>query len=88
MIVFGQLDFHPVSRAHADTGEQLPPVEDVPGAFALELVEDRLRRRLQTDVSITITGADKGMIKLGFYSPDDLERLLDVMLGPDRSDFD
>ena len=54
----------------------------------LKLVEDRLRRRLQTDVSITVSGADKGTIKLGFYSPDDLERLLDIMLGPDRSDFD
>lgn len=54
----------------------------------LKLLEDRLRRRLQTDVSITVTGADKGTIKLGFYSPDDLERLLDIMLGPDRSDFD
>jgi ParB family chromosome partitioning protein len=63
-----------------------------PGAAAtstqLKLVEDRLRRRLQTDVSITVSGADKGTIKLGFYSPDDLERLLDIMLGPDRSDFD
>lgn len=54
----------------------------------LKLIEDRLRKRLQTDVSITVTGADKGTIKLGFYSPDDLERLLDVMLGSDRSDFD
>ncbi|MBA3891193.1 MAG: ParB/RepB/Spo0J family partition protein, partial [Gemmatimonadaceae bacterium] len=54
----------------------------------LKLIEDRLRRRLQTDVSITVSGADKGSIRLGFYSPDDLERLLDIMLGPDRSDFD
>ena len=54
----------------------------------LKLVEDRLRRRLQTDVSISVTGSDKGSIRIGFYSPDDLERLLDVMLGTARSDFD
>ena len=54
----------------------------------LKLVEDRLRRRLQTDVSLTVTGSDRGSIRIGFYSPDDLERLLDLMLGKDRSDFD
>ena len=54
----------------------------------LKLVEDRLRRRLQTDVSLSVTGSDRGTIRIGFYSPDDLERLLDLMLGKDRSDFD
>lgn len=54
----------------------------------LRLVEDRLRKRLQTDVGITVTGPDKGSIRIGFYSADDLERLLDLMLGADRSDFD
>lgn len=54
----------------------------------LKLVEDRLRRRLQTDVSLTVSGSDRGTIRIGFYSPDDLERLLDLILGKDRSDFD
>lgn len=78
----------------ADVWKRTPdaPKAVAPGEPAanpqLKLVEDRLRRRLQTDVSITVSGADKGTIRLGFYSPDDLERLLDIMLGPDRSDFD
>ena len=64
------------------------PGEGVAADPQLRLVEDRLRRRLQTDVSLTVSGSDRGSIRIGFYSPDDLERLLDIMLGKDRSDFD
>jgi ParB family chromosome partitioning protein len=42
-------------------------------------VEQRLRRRLQTDVSIQLKGADRGNVVITFYSADDLERLLDLM---------
>lgn len=59
-----------------------------PLSSQMKLVEDRLRRRLQTDVSISTSGADKGSIRIGFYSADDLERVLDIVLGADRSDFD
>jgi ParB family chromosome partitioning protein len=47
-------------------------------------IEAELRRHLQTDVHITLSAKEKGAIRIPFYSADDLERLLDVMLGPNR----
>lgn len=55
---------------------------------AVRRLEEQLRRRLQTDVSIQQTGDGKGTVRLAFYSADDLERLLELMLGSQRSDFD
>jgi len=46
-------------------------------------VEDRLRRYLQTDVTVAVGKNDRGTLTLHFYSTDDLERLLDVMRVPD-----
>lgn len=42
-------------------------------------LEERLRRHLQTDVSITPTGPNKGFIRIAFYSTEDVERLIDIM---------
>lgn len=47
-------------------------------------IEDDLRRHLQTDVRITVTEGDRGQIAISFYSADDLERLLDLVLGAKR----
>jgi len=44
-------------------------------------VEDALRRRLGTDVRVTLRAKGKGQIHLSFYSNDDLARLLEVILG-------
>lgn len=55
---------------------------------AVRRLEEQLRRRLQTDVSIQQTGDGKGTVRVAFYSADDLDRLLDLMLGSKRSDFD
>lgn len=46
-------------------------------------IEDRLRRFLQTDVTVSVGKNDRGTLTLHFYSSDDLERLLDVMRVPD-----
>jgi hypothetical protein len=51
-------------------------------------VEEQLRRRFQTDVSLQQLNDGKGSVRIAFYSADDLERLLDLMLGSTRSDFD
>ena len=48
-------------------------------------LEDRLRKHLGTDVRITQTGGAKGELRVPFYSADDLERLLDLLLGSGRS---
>ncbi|HTE89439.1 MAG TPA: ParB/RepB/Spo0J family partition protein, partial [Terriglobales bacterium] len=49
----------------------------------IRLIQDRLRRFLQTDATLTIGPNNRGTLTLHFYSADDLERLLDVMRVPD-----
>jgi ParB family chromosome partitioning protein len=44
-------------------------------------IEDALRRRLGTDVRVTLRSKGKGQIHVSFYSNDDLARLLELMLG-------
>ena len=51
-------------------------------------VTEQLRRRFQTDVSIEGFGNERGVLHVSFYSHDDLERILDLVLGHNRSDFD
>ena len=55
---------------------------------ATRRVEELLRRRLQTDVSVQAMGNERGVVRISFYSHDDLERVLDIVLGKERSDFD
>jgi ParB family transcriptional regulator, chromosome partitioning protein len=46
-------------------------------------IQDRLRRFLQTDVTLTVGTNNRGTLTLHFYSAEDLERLLDLMRVPD-----
>jgi len=59
-----------------DASPSSPPV--------VRRMEDELRRRLQTDVRIRLTGAERGSVDIAFYTADDLERVLDVVLGGQR----
>jgi ParB family chromosome partitioning protein len=43
-------------------------------------LEDRLRKRFQTDVTVVLDGPSKGELRFKFYSNDDLGRILDMML--------
>lgn len=45
-------------------------------------LEDRLRKHLGTDVRISQAGGEKGELRVPFYSADDFERLLELILGP------
>lgn len=47
-------------------------------------IEDDLRRHLQTDVKIAVDDDEQGIIRISFYSSEDLERVLDLVLGPKR----
>jgi ParB family transcriptional regulator, chromosome partitioning protein len=51
-------------------------VELTPGAKS---VQERLRRRLQTDINLVVAPDNRGTITIHFYSADDLERLLELM---------
>ena len=55
---------------------------------AVRRVEEQLRKHLQTDVQVQQLGTAKGVVRISYYSADDLERVLELVLGPTRSDFD
>lgn len=48
-------------------------------------VEQRLRKHLQTDVAISLKANNKGSITIEFYSPEDLERVLELINLPHSS---
>lgn len=62
------------------------PAAGAPGAPSpvLKRLEEELRRRLQTDVHIRLSGPERGTVEVAFYSADDLERVLDIIVGPHR----
>jgi ParB family chromosome partitioning protein len=98
-IVARQLSVREVeARARALTAETTTPTRGAPrtstsatpGAAdaASKRIEEQLRKHLQTDVHVQALGNDRGVVRITFYSADDLERLLDLIIGPVRSDFD
>jgi ParB family transcriptional regulator, chromosome partitioning protein len=44
-------------------------------------IEDELRKKLQTDVHITLSGKHKGELRVPFYSADDFQRMIEIVLG-------
>ena len=42
-------------------------------------IEQQLRRHLQTDVTIALKDANRGNVVIEFYSPDDLERIVELL---------
>ena len=44
-------------------------------------IEDQLRGLLQTDVTVALSGKERGEIRIAFYSADDLQRTLEILLG-------
>jgi ParB family chromosome partitioning protein len=44
-------------------------------------IEDRMRKWLQTDVRLVLKARDRGELSILFYSTDDLERILERILG-------
>ncbi len=47
-------------------------------------IQELLRHRLQTDAHLVLGSSGKGEVRIPFYSADDLERLLDLIVGPNR----
>ena len=96
-IVARQLSVREVeSRAREISGNGASRSRKAPATVALPVasdpasrrVEEQLRRRLQTDVSVQALGNERGIVRISFYSHDDLERVLEIVLGRERSDFD
>lgn len=75
-------------RASGPTRPSLPDRSDGQRRDpAAARIEDELRRYLQTDVQIQLAGAEKGVVRISFYSSDDLERLLDLIIRGSRTDY-
>src|SRR5690242_7033054 len=51
-------------------------------------LEDELRHYLQTDVQIELRGDANGTVRISFYSADDLERIMALVLPARRADFE
>src|SRR6476661_7252364 len=78
-------------------GRRKNPIPDRPAAVSTEgrsadpavrRIEEQLRKRLQTDVHVQQLGNERGVVRIAYYSADDLERVLDLVLGRQRSDFE
>ena len=74
------------ARARRARPEQRHPIVKTQNRSYSEIqrLEDQLRKHLQTDIAITVSRDYRGSIAISFYSADDLERLLDLILGPAR----
>lgn len=75
-------------RGKSQEPEKLPRAK-TDGAAArrspeVKRLEDELRRHLQTDVTISLAERDRGRIEIAFYSADDLDRVLELVLGSRR----
>jgi ParB family transcriptional regulator, chromosome partitioning protein len=66
-----------VARGEAPRAELKRPPE-------VARIEEELRRRLQTDAKVHLNSKNAGELRIPFYSADDLERLLDLVLGTSR----
>lgn len=74
------------TREHSSVGKKKKPGVAKRGGRPAELgrIEEMLRRRLQTDAHVVLSSGGKGEVRIPFYSADDLERVLDLVVGANR----
>jgi ParB family chromosome partitioning protein len=72
---------------YAPPTKQARPVVETQPSAVLRAIEDDLRRFLQTDVRVNSAGDGKGRIEIAFYSADDLERVLELVLRDLRREY-
>ena len=73
----------PEKKGHGS--QRVPP--SATHSAQLQRITDALRRHLQTDVQVVCDDGTSGEIHIRFYSPDDLERVLERMVGPSHSGY-
>ena len=64
-------------RPESESPARRPEPREDPEA---KRITAELRRYLQTDVELTLTGPERGQLHIAFYSADDLERLLELII--------
>jgi ParB family chromosome partitioning protein len=90
LIIAEGLNVREVERRVRETGTKRASARgDAPRAelkrpAEVARIEEELRRRLQTDAKVHLSSKNAGELRLPFYSADDLERLLDLVLGASR----
>ena len=74
------------ARARRSRPEKRHPIVKTQNRSYSEIqrLEEQLRKHLQTDIAITVSRDYRGSIAISFYSAEDLERLLDLILGSRR----
>ncbi|HEY9514564.1 MAG TPA: ParB/RepB/Spo0J family partition protein [Gemmatimonadaceae bacterium] len=68
----------------AATRQPRKPTARAESSAEARRLSDELRRHFQTDVTISLGAGERGKIEIAFYSADDLERVLDAILGDKR----
>jgi ParB family chromosome partitioning protein len=68
-------------RKRKETASQPQKIDSAAAA-----IEAAFRKKLQTDVHLSATPDGKGVLKIQFYSHEDLERLMDLII-PDFRDI-
>jgi len=80
-------DLNVESKPSGETHKQPRPSAATASNPVLRAIEDDLRRYLQTDVRISTTAEAKGRIEVSFFSADDMERLLELILGTNKREY-
>lgn len=75
------------ASAESSRAPRAQPRQEPEASSAVRSLEDGLRRYLQTDVRIQLSGEAKGRVEVSFYSNDDLDRILDLILREHRRDY-
>lgn len=63
-------------RAQGSPGR---PLKEDKGSAEVRSLEQRLRKYLQTDVTIALKDTTRGTLTISFYSPEDLERIMELI---------
>jgi ParB family chromosome partitioning protein len=71
------------TQGRAPASSEKPTAAPIANGASAELrrIEERLRRYLQTDVTLTADGNAHGEIRIRFYSAEDLDRVLTLIIG-------
>ena len=68
-----------VKNLHKPEKPKKKPNDDVTMQVIYQDIEDKLKQRLSTKVTVTSKGEGSGKIEIEFYNHEDLDRLLDII---------
>jgi ParB family chromosome partitioning protein len=69
----------PAAGRKPSSAAATPAIPTGASGAVVRQIEEKLRRKLQTGVTISLSAKDKGEVRIAFFSNDDLERLLQML---------